>query len=89
VIKLTIPSGLLAEVLLDPEGWSTLSGSYKLDLHMRNGGRAKEGLLDRLMFTPSQLWVARTVLAPRFAEFMLRRRAEFAQMLRDKLTGTA
>lgn len=89
VIKLTIPSGLLAEVLLDPEGWSTLSGSYKLDLHLRNGGRSKEVLLDRLMYTPSLWWVARTVLAPRFAEFMVRRRAEFSQMLRDKLARTA
>ena len=76
-------------MLRDPEGWSTLSGSYKLDLHMRNGGRSKEGLLDRLMYTPSLWWVARTVLAPRFVEFMVRRRAEFFQMLRDKLAGTA
>src|SRR5712692_6264386 len=59
VVKLTIPAGLLAEVLLDAEGWNTLCGSYKLDLHMRNGGRAKEGFLDRLMFTPSPWWVAR------------------------------
>jgi hypothetical protein len=82
------PSRLLAEVLADPDGWETLGIAYKLDLYIRKGARAKEGLLDRLMNTPSPFWFLRTVLAPRFAQLAIHRRQEFARILRAKLTAS-
>jgi len=88
-IRLTIPSALLAETLTDPDGLETLGISYKLDLFFKAGTRAKEPLLDRLLYTPSPLWLLRTMLSPRFAEFVIRRRTEFSQILREKLTARA
>ena len=86
-IQLTIPSGLLAEVLTDPDGLEMLGISYKLDLFFKAGARAKEPLLDRLIYTPSPLWLLKTMLSTRFAEFVLRRRTEFGQILREKLAA--
>ena len=88
VLRVRIPSRLLAEVLADPDGWETLGIAYKLDLYIRKGARAKEGLLDRLMNTPSPFWFLRTVLAPRFAQLAIHRRQEFARILRAKLTAS-
>ena len=87
-IRLTIPAGLLAEVLMDPDGLETLGISYKLNLYIKAGARAKEPLLDRLIYTPSPVWLLRTALTPRFTEFILRRRVEFSQTVRDKFTAT-
>ncbi len=56
-----------------------------MDLYLRKGARAKEGLLTRLMNTPSPLWLLGTVLRPRFGDFVLRRRKEFSTILRNKL----
>jgi hypothetical protein len=88
-IRITLPSRLLAEVLTDPDGWETLGISYKLEMFLRKGARAKEGLLNRLMQTPSPLMLVRLLLAPRFAEFVFRRRVEFAQLCRQKLLSTS
>ena len=85
LIRLTIPSALLAEVLTDPDGWETLGISYKLNLFMKKGARAKEGLLNRLMYTPSPGWMLRCVLSPRFSEFLLLRRKECLTWARTKL----
>jgi hypothetical protein len=87
VMRLRIPAGLLGEVLMDPDGLETLGISYKLDLYIKAGARAKEPLLDRLIYTPSPMWCLRTALAPRFTEFVLRRRVEFSQTLRDKFAA--
>ncbi len=87
-LRVAIPAGLLARVLSDPDGWETLGIAYKLDLYIRKGARAKEGLLDRLINTPSPFWFLRTVITPRFAEFVVQRRHEFSRILRDKLAGT-
>jgi hypothetical protein len=87
VIRLTIPSGLLAQVLTDPDGLETLAISYKLDLYVKAGARPKEALLDRLLYTPSPTWLLKTLFAPRFAEFVILRRKEFWQTLRAKLTA--
>jgi hypothetical protein len=65
----------------------TLGISYKLDLFFKAGARAKEPLLDRLIYTPSPLWLLKTMLSTRFAEFVLRRRIEFGQILREKLAA--
>jgi beta-lactamase family protein len=86
-MRLTIPAGLMAQVLTDPDGWETLGISYKLALYLRKGARTKEGLLDRLMNTPSPLWILRTMLTPRFVEFVVHRRREFSQILRAKLSA--
>ena len=86
---MTIPSALLAQVLTDPDGWETLGISYKLDLYIKKGARAKEGLLNRLIHTPSALWFVRTLFSPRFAEFAVRRRKEFSALVRNKLFATA
>ena len=88
-MRLTIPAGLLAQVLSDPDGWETLGISYKLDLYMRNGALAKEGLLNRLIHTPSPRWLLRSMVTPRFVEFVLRRRREFWQLVQDKLFTAA
>ena len=85
LIRLTIPSALLAEVLTDPDGWETLEISYKLNLFMKKGARAKEGLLKRLMYTPSPGWMLRCVLSPRFSEFLLLRRKECLTWMQTKL----
>jgi len=87
-IRLTIPSRLLGEILMDPDGLETLGISYKLNLFIRAGARAKEPLVDRLIYTPSPVWLLRTALTPRFTEFILRRRGEFSQIVRDKFTAT-
>jgi hypothetical protein len=84
-IRVTIPSALLAEVLTDPDGWETLGISYKLDLYLKKRARAKEALLTRLVGTPSPLSLIRLLLAPRFAEFVVRRKDEFLGMVRQKL----
>lgn len=84
-IRVTIPARLLAEILTDPEGWETLGISYKLEMFLKKGARAKEGLLNRLVQTPSPMKLFRLLLAPRFAEFVFRRRIEFAQLCRQKL----
>lgn len=89
LMRLTIPAGLLAQVLSDPDGWETLGISYKLDLYMRKGARAKEGLLNRLIHTPSPLWLLQSLFTPRFVEFAVRRRKEFRQLAREKLFATA
>jgi hypothetical protein len=89
LMRLTIPSGLLAQVLSDPDGWETLGISYKLDLYLRKGARAKEGLLNRLIHTPSPLWFLKSMFTPRFVEFAVRRRTEFRQLAREKLFATA
>jgi len=89
VIRLTIPACLLAQILTDPDGLETLGISYKLDLFMKAGARAKEPLLDRLIYTPSPLWLLNTMLSTRFADFVFRRRTEFWQTFREKLSGTA
>ena len=86
-IRLTLPAKLLTEVLLDPDGLETLGISYRLKLFMKAGARAKEPLLDRLIYTPSPAWFVRTALTPRFVEFILRRRVEFSQTLREKITA--
>ena len=65
----------------------TLGISYKLGLFFEAGSRAKEPLLDRLIYTPSPLWLLKTMLSTRFAEFVLRRRTEFGQILREKLAA--
>ena len=62
--------------------------AYRLDLYIKKGARAKEGLLDRLVNTPSPFWFLRTVLAPRFAQLAIHRRQEFSRILRAKLTAT-
>lgn len=87
-LRVTIPAGLLAQVLSDPDGWETLGIAYKLSLYIRKGARAKEGLLDRLINTPSPLWFLKTALAPRFGQLLVHRRREFAQILRAKLTAS-
>ena len=87
-IRLNIPSGLLAEVLTDPEGQETVGISYKLELYIKVGARMKEPLVDRLIHTPSPLWLIKTMFAPRFAEHVFLRRTEFWQTLRGKLTAT-
>jgi hypothetical protein len=84
-IRVKIPSRLFAAILTDPDGWETLGISYKLDLFMRRGARAKEGLLNRLIHTPSPLQCFRLVLAPRFADFVFRRRVEFTHLCKQKL----
>ena len=89
LIRVTIPAGLLAEVLMDPDGWETLGISYKLDLYLRKGARIPEALLSRLIYTPSPSSLVRLLLAPRFAELVMRRRQEFFRMVRDKLVGVA
>lgn len=88
LIRVTIPAGLLAQVLTEPDGWETLGISYKLDCYMRKGARAKEGLLLRLIHTPSPLWLLRVMCAPRFAEFVVRRREEFWQWTQSKFLAT-
>ena len=88
LFRVRIPSRLLAEVLADPDGWETLGIAYKLDLYIKKGARAKEGLLDRLVNTPSPFWFLRTVLAPRFAQLAIHRRQEFSRILRAKLTAS-
>jgi len=87
LIRVTIPARLLAEVLMDPDGWETLGISYKLDLYLRKGARAAEALLNRLIHTPCPSSLARLLLAPRFAEFVIRRRQEFFRIVRDKFFG--
>lgn len=87
-IRVAISSALLAEVLTDPNGWETIGISYKLDITMRKGAHAKEGLLNRLIYTPSPLWFLRVALAPRFAEFVVRRREEFLSLVQSKLLAT-
>jgi hypothetical protein len=87
-LRVRIPSRLLAEVLADPDGWETLGIAYKLDLYIKKGARAKEGLVDRLVNTPSPFWFLRTVLAPRFAQLAIHRRQEFSKILRAKLTAS-
>ncbi len=87
-LRVRIPARLLAEVLTDPDGWETLGIAYRLDLYIKKGARAKEGLLDRLVNTPSPFWFLRTVLAPRFAQLAIHRRQEFSRILRAKLTAT-
>src|SRR2546430_13197973 len=67
LIRVTIPAGLLAEVLMDPDGWETLGISYKLDLYLRKGARIPEALLSRLIYTPSPSSLVTLLLAPRFA----------------------
>jgi hypothetical protein len=89
LIRVTIPSALLAEVLNDPGGWETLGISYKLDLYFKKGGRLKEALLNRLIYTPSPLWLFKVMLAPRFASFVVRRRDEVLKMAREKLLAVA
>jgi hypothetical protein len=84
-IRVTIPSALLAAVLTDPDGWETLGISYKLDLYLKNGARAKEALLPRLVNTPSPLSILRLLFAPRFAEFVVGRKDEFLRVVREKL----
>jgi len=87
LIRVTIPARLLAEVLMDPDGWETLGISYKLDLYLKKGARAKEAVLRRLIHTPCPSSLARLLLAPRFAEFVIRRRQEFFRIVRDKFFG--
>ena len=89
LMRITIPSSLLASVLTDPDGWETLGISYKLDITMRTGALAKEGLLNRLIYTPSPFALAPLVLAPRFADFVFRRRTEFMKVVRQKLAATS
>jgi len=88
LIRVAIPSALLAEVLVNQDGWETLGISYKLDLYMRKGARAKEGSLIRLINTPSPWWILRTLMTPRFAEFLVRRRKEFVNLVRWKFLET-
>jgi hypothetical protein len=87
-LRVTIPAGLLGRVLSDPDGWETLGIAYKLNLYIRKGARAKEGLLDRLINTPSPFWFLKTALAPRFAQLAIHRRQEFAHILRTKLRAS-
>lgn len=89
LMRLAIPSSLLASVLTDPDGWETLGISYKLDLTVRKGALAKEGLLDRLIYTPTPFKFARLLLAPRFADFVFRRRSEFVKLCAQKLHPSA
>jgi hypothetical protein len=89
LIRITIPSSLLAAVVTDPDGWETLGISYKLDVTMKKGALAKEGLLNRLIHTPTPLGFIRLLLAPRFAEFVLRRRREFMKLFQQKLFARA
>jgi hypothetical protein len=56
---------------------------------MRTGALAKEGLLNRLIYTPSPFALAPLVLAPRFADFVFRRRTEFMKVVRQKLAATS
>jgi UDP-MurNAc hydroxylase len=49
--------------------------------------QGKEALLRRLIHTPPASSLVRLLLAPRFAEFVMRRRQEFFRMVRDKLFG--
>ena len=88
LIRITIPSSLLAAVVTDPDGWETLGISYKLDITMRKGALAKEGLLNRLIHTPTLFAFLRLVCAPRFADFIFRRRTEFMRLFRQKLFAT-
>ena len=87
LIRVTIPSRVLAHVLMDPDGWETLGISYKLDLYLRKRARIPEALLSRLIYTPSPSSLLRLLLAPRFAELVIRRRHEFFRMVRDKFVG--
>ena len=89
LMRVTIPSSLLAAVLTDPDGWETLGISYKLDITMKKGALAKEGLLNRLIHTPTPFGFLRLLLAPRFGDFVFRRRTEFAKLFWQKLFATA
>ncbi len=89
LIRVTIPSAILAEVLTEPDGLETLGISYKFNIYMRKGARSKETLLNRLLHTPSPIWLAKLLVSPRFAEFVLRRRGEFTELVRSKLLATA
>lgn len=89
LMRLAIPSSLLASILTDPDGWETLGISYKLDITLRKGGLAKECLLDRLIYTPTPFKFVRLLLAPRFADFVLRRRSEFVKLCAQKLHASA
>src|SRR5262249_16719063 len=88
-VRVAIPTALLAEVLVDPDGWETLGISYKLDLYFRKGSRAKEAGLARLIHTPSPRLLLGTLLKPRFAEFVVRRRKEFFLSARAKSRAAA
>lgn len=83
--RVTIPARLLADVLTDPDGWETLGISYKLDVYMKKGARAREALLTRMMNTPSPVSLLKLALTPRFAEFVFNRKKEFAKLAREKL----
>ena len=89
LLRVTIPAALLAEVLTDPDGWETLGISYKLKVYLKKGARAKEGLLTRLIHTPSPLSLVRWLCTPRFAEFVVRRRHEFLGLARETFLGAA
>jgi hypothetical protein len=83
------PGGLWEVDLRRPSGWFRHGDSGDWDLRVTiPGARAKEGLLDRLINTPSPFWFLRTVLAPRFAQLMIHRRQEFSHILRAKLTAS-
>lgn len=88
-MRLTIPAALLERVLTDPDGWEELSISYRLDLYFRKGARAKEPALTRLVNTPSLPWLLKTLCAPRFFGFVVRRRQDFVHMVREKLRASA
>jgi len=88
-MRIAIPSALFAHVLMDSDGWETLGISYKLDVTMKKGALAKEGLLNRLIHTPTPSELFRLLMAPRFAEFVMRRRKEFAKLLERKLFAPA
>jgi len=76
--------------LCERHGHQTPVGiSYKFELYIKAGARPKETLLDRPIYTPSSFWFLKTMFAPRFAEFVLRRRTEFWQTLRGKLSATS
>ena len=89
LMRIAIPSALFAHVLADPDGWETLGISYKLNVTMKKGALAKEGLLNRLIHTPTPFGALRLLLTPRFAEFVLRRRKEFSKLLQRKLLAPA
>ena len=89
LMRIAIPSALFAHVLADPDGWETLGISYKLNVTMKKGALAKEGLLNRLIHTPTPFGALRLLLTPRFAEFVVRRRKEFTKLLQRKLLAPA
>jgi hypothetical protein len=89
LMRIAIPSALFAEVLSDPDGWETLGISYKLNVFLKKGALAKEGLLNRLIYTPTPTAILRLLLAPRFSEFLLRRRKEFAKLIQRKVLASA